>query len=147
MNKNILIAVAALGGLILIASLVPDNSDTNVEIVTTEDQDTTISEQAMPAVPQYPNATMISSKETSRDADKIYYAFVLETTDSVAEINEWYRQALSSNGWSIKSDRNIAGYQLIQGETERFYTSMQAATFEGDKVRISQQAQVKISLN
>jgi hypothetical protein len=90
---------------------------------------------------------MISSKETSRDADKIYYAFVLETTDSVAEINEWYRQALSSNGWSIKSDRNIAGYQLIQGETERFYTSMQAATFEGDKVRISQQAQVKISLN
>jgi len=68
----------------------------------------------------------------------------MESSDSTSDVNEWYREALSSGGWSIKSYRNIGGYQLIQGESERFYTSMQAANAEAGKVRISQQATVKI---
>jgi hypothetical protein len=144
MNKNILIAIAAVGGLLLIASMTPAKTDGNKTNRPTETLSDTISDQSMPAVPQYPNSTMISSKETSRDASKIHYAFVLETSDSISDINEWYRNALSNGSWSIKSDKNIGGYQLIQGETERFYTSVQAANTEEGKVRISQQAYVRI---
>ena len=48
------------------------------------------------------------------------------------------------NGWSIKSDKNVAGYQIIQGENNNLYTSLQVAngTKENELI-ISQNLKVR----
>lgn len=143
MNKNIQIGVVVLGTLILIAYWSQDTPSSINQEQTPEVSNTTIPAEIVADIPLYPNAAVIRAAETSRDTERIFYASTLETTASIQEINEWYRDALSNNGWSIKSDKNIGGYQLIQGEKEGFYTSMQAANGEGGKVTISQQTRVR----
>ncbi len=144
MNKNVLIGIAAFGGLVLIALLLPNTpAEETQDIVAEENNETSLPSKVTNTFPTYPNTTTSESNETVGDEGKIYYSISLQTEDSIEEINEWYRQALSTNGWSIKSDKNIAGYQIIQGEKDNLYTSMQAATGEDNKFIISQQAQIR----
>ena len=68
----------------------------------------------------------------------------VDANATIAEINEWYRGGMSADGWSIKSDKNVAGYQIIQAENENLFTSMQAANGnEPGSAVISQQIQVR----
>lgn len=143
MNKSILIGIAAFGGLILIAVLLPNTSSDN-----TQELEQVIAEQKVPEnvssiVPIYPNTTVrsVSDNEGVESRDLTVSLF---TTDTVAEINKWYREAMSKNGWGIKSDRNIAGYTILQAEHGNVYTSMQAASdgSEGGSV-ISQHIKIR----
>jgi hypothetical protein len=141
MNKNIIIAIAALGGLILIATLLPktpEKSETDIPM----EEKVTLPTEVASNFPTYPNAVISNSTETTGDDGRIFYSISLESKSTIAEINDWYREALSINGWNIKSDRNVGGYQIIQGEKDNLYTSMQAASAEDDKVTISQQARI-----
>jgi hypothetical protein len=140
MNKNILIGVVAFGGLVLLATLLPKDPEAVTEVVTADLSEETVSTEVLAQFPTYPQASIKSSKETSQDSAKIYYAFVLETSDPIASINDWYEEALSQNGWTIKSNKNVGGYQIIQGTKDNLYTSMQAANTTDNKVTISQQA-------
>lgn len=143
MNKKILIGVVVLAIWILISSLLSDKPAANTYEEPTTDVMITYADKGVTEIPFYPNAEVVSSKETSRDDTRIFYAFTFETTDTIAEVNDWYEEALSTNTWSIKSDKTIGGYRLIQGERDGYYASMQASKGEGDIVVISLQAHVK----
>jgi len=142
MNKNILIGVAAFGGLLLIAVLLPKTSNNN-GVLDPSLAETIQSDEAISLFPTYPDTTVSNYRKSNSDDSRIFYSFTLTSEDSVKEINEWYRNALASDGWSIKSDKNVAGYQIIQGDKGNLHTSMQASVGESGTITISQQGQVR----
>tara|TARA_B100002051_G_scaffold276795_2_gene328279 strand:+ start:3093 stop:3515 length:423 start_codon:yes stop_codon:yes gene_type:complete len=140
MDKKIIIGIVAFGGLVLLFNSGSDNPA--LEESPEEHATQTIS--MPPEFPTYPNSQVIQVNETFGEDGRTFYSISLETTDSVKEVNDWYREALNQNGWGIKSDKNVAGYQIIQSENNNLYTSMQAAGGrETEKVTISQQAQIR----
>jgi len=144
MNKNILIGVVAFGGLALVASLVLNDKNPEEPNKPQVVVPATLSIPGdLPAFPMYPNATV--AKVTDTDGDSARDVSVsLSTTDTKNDIYNWYREALNSNGWSIKSDKNVAGYQIIQGENNNLYTSLQVANGTKEKeLIISQQMKVR----
>lgn len=146
MNKSVLLAVAAFGGLLLIALLLPNSDNKPTEGATSpaaEITTPTLPDSVAANFPTYPGAEVIKFAETSDAAGKIFYTISLGSRDSKEDINQWYREALSQDGWIIKSDKNVAGYQIIQSDKDNLYTSMQAASGENDSMTISQQAHIK----
>ena len=144
MNKNVLLGITALGGLILIATLLPETPNDEAAVIDTQGAKAVALPSAVTSsFPTYPNTDISQSRESTGDDGRISYSFSLTTQDTIGEINQWYRDALSQNGWSIKSDKNVAGYQIIQAEKDNLYTSMQAANSTNGAVSISQQAQVR----
>jgi hypothetical protein len=144
MNKNILIGVAAFGGLALVASLALSNKNTE------QVKEPQIVAPAplsipgdLPAFPIYTNSTVVTVTDTSGDTARDV-SVSLSTTDTKNDIYDWYREALNSNGWSIKSDKNVAVYQIIQGENNNLYTSLQVASGSNEnELIISQQMKVR----
>lgn len=141
MNKNILIGLVAFGGLILVASLFSAYEEK--EVLVEEVEALALTETVTSNFPTYPQASVNTFNESINDEGRLSFSISLISEDSIAEINHWYREVLNQNGWSIKSDRKVAGYQIIQGENENLYTSMQAASGEGGIVVISQQAHIR----
>ncbi|HEC30701.1 MAG TPA: hypothetical protein ENI66_01665 [Candidatus Yonathbacteria bacterium] len=143
MNKNILIGIVAFGGILLIgAQFFGDNTKPENGII--NDEKTTLS---IPAnVPTYPDATIDNITDANGE-DGIYFLTVsLIAKATKAEVNTWYRNALNQNGWSILSDKNVAGYQIIQAENknEKLFTSFQTASSnEVGQVIVSQQIQIR----
>jgi hypothetical protein len=141
MNKHILIGVVAFGGLVLVSSLFLGSSPEVAEVE--EAEETVLPESVTANFPTYPGTRINSVSESINDDGRVAYSISLISQDSIRDINDWYREALSQSGWSIKSDRNVGGYQIIQGENANLYTSMQAANGEGGTAIISQQAQIR----
>jgi len=144
MKKNVLIGVVAFGGLLLIALLLPNTK--NPEELTKVDTNT----PEIPSIPGdllvfpiYPNAKVESVNDTDGSTARDV-SVSLSTLDSKDAIYTWYRTALSSNGWSIKSDKNVAGYQIIQAENSNLYTSLQVGSGTKDgELLISQHLKVR----
>lgn len=141
MNKSVLIGSVAFGGLLLATSLVlnkPEEGVVSNEVVKK-------TELTIPGdfvnFPMYPNSNVRSVRESEGENSRDV-SVSLSTNDTISEINEWYRGALSGGGWNIKSDKNVAGYQIIQGESNNLYTSMQAAVGDGEVV-ISQSLKIR----
>jgi hypothetical protein len=145
MNKNVIMGVAALGGLLLVSTLFFNNSKESKEIKNAEDASdvTSLSNKITSGIPIYPHTEVKNSNESSENGTQ-YFSFSILADTTIKDVNDWYRKELGQNGWGIKSDSNIGGYQIIQGENQNLYTSMQAAN--GDDpgtVLISQQVQIR----
>lgn len=139
MSKNILLGIAGFGGLVLVASLslnspqeMPASSQEEVAIVVPAD---------IPNFPIYTNSEVTSVRDTDGEEARDI-SITLSTSDSKSDIHDWYRAELSQNGWGIKSDKNVAGYQIIQGEKDNLYTSLQTASSDTG-VTISQHLKVR----
>jgi hypothetical protein len=140
MNKKITIALAVVLGIILISTLVSSPEEVLVVDTKTDILPSAVTND----FPTYPDTTLINQSQTTGEDGRIFYSFSLEAEASIKEINEWYRESLSRGGWTIKSDRTIAGYQVIQAEKENLFVSMQAAGGSSSNTSvISQQAQIR----
>ena len=143
MKKNIIIGLAIIGGIIILGLLTnnePSNQGSEVE----ENITSTLPGTVTSEFPIFPNTSVISQNRSTNEEGKIFYSFSLEAESSIKEINDWYRESLNRGGWSVTSDRNIGGYQIIQAEKDNLFTSMQAARGENSNTSIiSQQAQVR----
>ena len=140
MSKNVLLGIVAFGGLVLVSLLLPDSSSDVT--VNTESEST---ELVMPAnIPNFPiyDATLTSVRDSDGEEAR-NISLTLQTEATKQDIHEWYRQALSQDGWSIKSDKNVAGYQIIQAENLNLYTSLQTANGEGGTVVITQHLKIR----
>lgn len=147
MNKNIILGLVAFGGLILVSSLVfdkPAQDSSAVEETSNETTEVKIPSD-IPAFPIYPGVEVLrvsdSEGETSRDI-----SLSLNVLATKNEIHDWYREELKKNGWHIKSDKNVAGYQIIQGENDgsNLYTSLQVVNGEKEGfVVISQSLKIR----
>lgn len=93
-------------------------------------------------VPIYSPADLNSVLDGETDQGKSYTISLL-TEDSVADVNMWYRGALSSGGWHITGDNNVGGYVILKGEKDNYFTTMQAANTEDGEVKISQQIKIR----
>lgn len=117
-----------------------NHNDANVEQSATQKQTVVITD-AFSAFPVYAG-TLESFREgntdTSHDA-----SITVHTNDAKNDVYEWYRRELTSNGWSIKSDKNVAGYQIVQAEKENFYTTFQTASGDSGTLVISQQIKIR----
>ncbi|MFA7216808.1 MAG: hypothetical protein WC095_02405 [Candidatus Paceibacterota bacterium] len=145
MNKNIIIGVAALGGILLVGALFSKTSQDSKENIKIEKGSdvVTLSEKIPAQIPIYPYTKVRNSTESSQNG-KDYFSFSISAKATIAEVNDWYREALGQNGWRITGDENIAGYQIIKGENQNLYTSMQVANGdESGTVIISQQVQIR----
>lgn len=145
MSKKLIIGIAVLGALILINILVRSNAGNQADSVkTVGSAEVVLPEEVSTNFPTYPNTKVSNTDKTEGGDGRIFYSLRLEARSSVSEINVWYRDALSTDGWSIKSDRNIGGYQLIQAEKDNLFTSVQAAKGEAENTSIvSQQIQIR----
>lgn len=149
MNKNILIGVVALGVLLLAGSLLL-NKDRGGE-TTNDSQNEGVSQTESGVdfrslgVPVHAGET-ISASQNNNDPEAEWTTVVVKAKSSTTDINEWYRNELSSNGWSIKRDQNIGGYQVIQGGKDNLYTSIQAANSEEEGFSTITQ-QIKVERN
>jgi len=144
MSKNVLLGMVAFGGIVLIAVLLPD-SDTkpNPEVMTEEVGIITLPSDLPSAFPIYPNSEVKSVRDTDGETSRDL-SITLSALTTKNEINNWYRTAMSSNGWTIKSDKNVAGYQIIQSENDNLYTSIQAANgHEPGEIIISQSLKIR----
>lgn len=145
MNKNIIIGIAVLVGILLVGVLFSRTSKNPKEDIKTEKgSDVVVLSEKIPAqISIFPYTKVISSTESSQNG-KDYFSFSIVAKATVAEVNDWYRKALSQNGWKITGDQNVAGYQIIKGENQNLYTSMQATNSdEPGTVIISQQVQIR----
>lgn len=141
MNKSVLMGIVALGGLILIVAVLPDKTGVENNQENKQEESVVLAVPTdLPGFPIYPGevrSVRDTDGETARDV-----SVTIATSDSIKDINDWYREVLSQGGWSIKSDKNVAGYQIIQGENNNLYTSMQSAK-NGEEVLISQHLKVR----
>lgn len=149
MKKNIIIGVAIIGGLLIIAIVLPESKPVEItpEVAPVETARSDTSNVSLSAdlsvFPLYPNAQLKKVQDTDGETARDV-SVSLSTRETKEDIFTWYRNALSSNGWSIKSDKNVAGYQIIQGENKNLYTSLQAASgSEPGEVVISQHLKVR----
>ncbi|MCA9360445.1 hypothetical protein H6785_02455 [Candidatus Nomurabacteria bacterium] len=145
MNKNILLGIVVFGGLVLTTVLLPDTPQSQSENIATEE--TTIPyipDEVVTLFPIYPNTDVLNINKSTGEDGRIFHSFSLDANSSISDINTWYREAFNHNGWSIKSDKNVAGYQIIQAEKENLFTSMQATNGNtSDSAIISQQTQIR----
>jgi hypothetical protein len=144
MNKNVLIGIAAFGGLLLVASMFGGDKEDAQDGAVVEAPANAIPADLPTNIPIYPDTTVVTVRDTDGDdARSVSLSLVADTT--VEEVNAWYAAELAANGWGIKSDKTVAGYRIIQGENENLYTSMQAAGTEAPgKIMISQQIKVRV---
>ncbi len=145
MTKNVILGIVAFGGLILVGVLLTNNnSNEKVRDEVTNEVKTVLLPSNLPAgVPVHPH-TEVRNSQTSNQNSTDYLSFSLIARTTITEVNEWYRAALSQNGWNIKNDKNIGGYQIIQAENQNLFTSLQAANDnEPGTVIISQQVQIR----
>ncbi len=139
MNKFVLLAIVAFGGLILITT----SSDKDVAVQEDVVMEVQTIPSDIPSVPIYPGVNILSVNDTDSDKSRDV-SLSLEVNAPISKINEWYAKALSEGGWTIKSNKNVGGYQIIQGENANLYTSMQAANGdEAGSVIISQHIKVR----
>ena len=149
MNTNTLIAILAVGavGFITLVSLTGNEEEVaqteNTTISKTVSEEASLPENVPANIPQYPGAVMKNVQEVAQESAR-NISFSLETTDSVEDVNTWYRGALSENGWAVTSDKNVGGYTLLKGERENTAVFMQAATRSDlGIVVITQRIQIK----
>lgn len=93
-------------------------------------------------VPIYTPSDLDLATENESSGSRDYTVSLL-TDSSIDDVNSWYRKELSMNGWHITGDNNVGGYQIIKGEKDNYYTSIQAAGTGDDRVRISQQIKIR----
>lgn len=140
MNKNIVLGIVAFGGLVLLVSLVGGRSEvpaTDGEMA----QEAIVVEDAFQGFPMYAGEVenfRMTESESSTDA-----SVSIVTRDTRDEVYDWYRRELNSNGWGIKSDKNVAGYQIVQAEKENLYTTFQTANGDDGVIVISQQMKIR----
>ena len=144
MNKKIMIGLAAFGGLLLIMALLPNTPKSNKITTPVVKVNIAVLPDNLPdSIPIYSGSEIIQVQDIEQEGVR-YITVSLSANTTKSEANTWYRNAMSQNGWSIKSDRNIAGYQIIQAENENLYTSIQAASGnEPGQVIVSQQIQIR----
>ncbi len=131
MNTNVLLgalAVGAIGVVVVVTQLGKEEEGVQSEPAP---QTEVATEVTLPAdfpttVPLYPGVVIKNVQEVMQDTTR-NITLTLETPDGVADINTWYRGALSENAWAVTSDRNVGGYTLLKGEQENVAVFMQAA--------------------
>lgn len=130
---------------VLITFSACSSSKDTQEQKTQEDMDVTLPENVPSNVPIYTDSTLRSTRE-SEDERATYFSISLNAKGSVSDVNGWYYKALQENGWTIKSDKTVAGYRIIQADNlgANLFTSMQASRGdEPDTAIISQQVQIR----
>lgn len=138
MNKTVLFGLVAFGGLLLVASLTlgGNNNNANGEPQNQQEHAVVITD-TFAAFPVYAG-TLESFREGDTEVSTTA-SISVHTTDAKSDVYEWYRRELSSNGWFIKSDKNVAGYQIVQAENGNLYTTFQTAGGGDIPLVISQQ--------
>ncbi len=145
MNKQVIIGIVAFGGLMLVGAILSGNKNQDVALGENESsiEETASLPANFPAVPIYPNSEIKNLRQTDGETAEDF-SLSLSAEATITEVNEWYRTELGQNGWIIKSDRNVAGYQIIQSEKGNLYTSMQTANSEeAGWVNISQSVKIR----
>lgn len=139
-------ALAVGVGLVLLFSFTGDENDTmeNQDVVADEMASEATLPSDLPAnIPIYPGSELIRVQDIPSDSAR-NVTLTLETADSVADVNTWYRGALSQSPWAVTSDQNVSGYILLKGENDNVVVFMQAArqNDEGGAV-ITERIQIK----
>lgn len=158
MNAKLLVgAIITVGVIGLMAALADNKSveDNAGNVTTTENGDlannavsanktdsTTNSPIAIPAVPFYPEAKTVNTQDNASAAEK-NITLSLETADSVALVNDWYRTALNSDGWSLVGDKTVGGYVLLEGEKDKLKVFVQAANFSEGVIIITERIKIR----
>lgn len=144
MNKKLLVGIGAFGGLLLIAGLAlkttPQETPQGKTESTQGNESPTIPHD-IPYFPIYDGSITQNSDTDSEESRDI--SLTIKTDATKEDIYEWYRKKLRENGWSIKSDKNIGGYQIIQGENGNLYTSFQTAPSDDGFTIISQHLKIR----
>lgn len=132
MNTNTLIAILAVGAVGSGAAFFLFGGD-DEEVTQNEPaaESDMVTEVSLPAdfpgnIPMYPGAVLTNVQESTDDTAR-NITMTLETPDSVADVNTWYRGALSESGWAVTSDKNVGGYILLKGENENVAVFTQVA--------------------
>ena len=85
-------------------------------------------------VPLYPQAEIIKQTDTVT-IEETNITLTLKTADPQTKVIDWYRQALSNDGWQVSDDRNIGGYTLLDSVNGNFKIFTQFANSEtGDTI-------------
>lgn len=148
MNTQILIGAVAVGlaGLLFFFAVTgKEENSASVESVSTTEQ---VSEVSLPNdlpanIPMYPGAVLTQVQDQPSESTR-NVTLTFETPDTVADVNAWYRGALSESPWAITSDKNVGGYILLKGENDNVavFTQSAARSDLGVSV-ITQRIQIK----
>ena len=146
MNKNIILGIVAIGGLILVGVFI-GNKPKNNSLVDNKVVNVSPMEipRDIPTFPIYPGSEVTKVSDTDGEQSRDI-SVSLSARATKNEVYDWYREALKINDWHIKSDENIAGYQIIQGENDKdkLYTSLQVANGASEgMVTINQHLKVR----
>lgn len=144
MNKNIVLGIAAFGGLILVGVLLKDKpKDTAVTQEITQEVAEIKLPTDIPTFPIYPGSKVVTVNDVEGESARDI-SVRLEVKATKNEVYDWYRKEFSLTSWKIKSDKNVGGYQIIQAEKDNLYTSLQTANADvPDFVIISQNLKIR----
>lgn len=147
MNTKLLVAALAVGVAgVFVVTMYWGSNEVSLEEereLTNVVTDAVVPEGLPENIPFYPGATTNNVQETTGETGR-NSTFTLETSDSVDDVNAWYREALSQNGWTVTSDRAVGGYILLRGEYENVAIHTQVAHRADLEVSIiTQRIQIK----
>lgn len=135
----IVTVVAIISALLLIKT-----DDEKVVVTDTENQKNTETKTGIvlpSGFPSYPEAKMENLTESVNEGNSDY-SFMLITPASEAEIFAWYLGYFKENGWTLKSDKVVVMYRIIEAEKDNLYMTFQVSA-DGDKSAISQRNRVR----
>ncbi len=142
MNKNILLGVGAVVGIVVLMMFFNKNDNDQMSDTGTVVQDESVATmpEDMPEVPMYPGLTVREVDDTESETER-NVTLTLATADSVTDVNNWYLEALNQDGWDITSNQNVGGYQLLRSERDNVTTFMQAAG--GEETIVTQRVRIR----
>jgi len=144
-RKIFIVAMLVVGGLcafIFISKQSHPTTSTIIDPTATTDNNQTVPPAIPSHVPLYPDAVLANSQENSSATEK-NFTLSLTTTDTVTDINTWYRGALNQNGWAVTKEQNIGGYILFEGENENIKVFVQAANMTDNTVTITERIRIR----
>lgn len=143
-NKAIALLVASVVTIISAVFLIKtDNEKALVEDQSNENTVETKTNIVLPSgFPSYPEAKIENLTESIGETGHHDYSFRLMTSDSEAEIFDWYLGYFKENGWTLKSDKVVVMYRIIEAEKDNLYMTFQVAG-DGDQFAISQRNRVR----
>lgn len=148
MKTFVIVAIAALGGALLVMMYVGNEPTVEIEVdetmVTTETvTEVPILPSDLPTnVPMYPGSVLARVTDSTTEGER-NVSLTLNTGDSVPDVITWYRGALSADGWAVTDDRNVGGYTLLKGQNENVTVFMQSASGEEGQTVITQRVRTR----
>ncbi len=136
--KKQTIKILGVGVLLLVIVLLSgSNKEANIEEAVSETTAPELAADYPASTPIYPGTTVESTRETETEESKNFSVQLSLQGDS-AEVINFYKEALTQDGWNYEGTNRVGNYSIISGTKENLRFNVQVIpSTESDDISLS----------